>query len=403
MKAMYIDALHGASGDMLISSLVDYGLPVLFLKDIIKKLGVDNFIELKLSQSSRQGITGTHLDVIIDSPESHTYKWQDFVKIVQESNLSDYVKRVTTDIFKLIGQAESEVHNTDINQVEFHELGTLDTLFDVVGFVSSIEELGIGEIYCSPLPRGSGKINTAHGILPVPPPATLKIIEIMDTPSFSPHNLGVATGEMITPTGTAILSTLASFESPVMIISGSGCGLGTRDPESHPNITRIHIGSIESANSNIQFDSELMLLETNIDDTTGEILGYVLERLIDMGAKDVWHTPIQMKKNRPATLLSVLIEKDLFDDISSFMFRETSTLGIRVKDIYRLEADRKIEEFKSSLGNVNIKIKLIAGSFVDAYPEYEDCRDIAIQKSTPLIEVYKTIQSEIRDKFSNNI
>ena len=172
MKSIYIDALHGASGDMLLSSLLDLGLQVSFLENLTKKLGVDNLIDLKVTDSKRNGISGTHLDVIIDSSESHNYRWQDFVEIVKRSDFSDYVKTTTSNIFNLIGQAESEVHGIDINQVEFHELGTLDTLFDVVGVISAIEELDIDKIYCSSLPRGSGTVNTAHGILPVPPPAT---------------------------------------------------------------------------------------------------------------------------------------------------------------------------------------------------------------------------------------
>jgi len=403
MKSIYIDALHGASGDMLLSSLLDLGLQVSFLENLTKKLGVDNLIDLKVTDSKRNGISGTHLDVIIESSESHNYRWQDFVEIVKRSDFSDYVKTTTSNIFNLIGQAESEVHGIDINQVEFHELGTLDTLFDVVGVISAIEELDIDKIYCSSLPRGSGTVNTAHGILPVPPPATVKILEITQAPSFSPTNSMIATGEMITPTGAAILSTISDFDSPTMKIYKSGCGLGTRNPDSYPNVTRVHIGSVLDAYSKNHSSTELLLLETNIDDTSGEILGYVLEKLLDMGAKDVWHTPIQMKKNRPAILLSVLIDKNCFADISEFMFRETSTLGIRVRDIYRVEAERRIEKFESTLGKVNIKIKILDGLFVGAYPEYEDCKAIAISSRISLFEVYNTLQAEIRDKFLNNI
>lgn len=399
MKSIYIDALHGASGDMLLSSLLDLGLPVSFLENLTKKLGVDDLIVLKMTNSKRNGVSGTHLDVIIDSSELHNYRWQDFVDIVKKSDFSDYVKNTTSNIFNLIGRAESEVHGIDINQVEFHELGTLDTLFDVVGVISAIEELSIDKIYCSSLPRGSGTVNTAHGVLPVPPPATVKILEITQAPSFSPTNSMISTGEMITPTGTAILSTISDFASPAMKIYSSGCGLGTRDPDSYPNVTRVHMGSLLDDQSKTFSNTELLLLETNIDDTSGEILGYVLEKLLDMGAKDVWYTPIQMKKNRPAIILSVLIDKDCFADISGFMFRETSTLGIRVRDINRVEAERRIEKFESTLGKVNIKIKMLDGLFVGAYPEYEDCKSIAVSTGISLFEVYNTLQSEMRDKF----
>lgn len=399
MKAIYIDAFHGASGDMLLSSLLDYGLPISFLEDVIKRLGT-NSIVLNMTNSTRKGVHGTHLDVIIDPSETTVYKWQDFVNIVNNSDFSNYLKNKTTDIFKLIGEAEAKVHNTNINEVRFHELGTLDTLFDVVGVIASLEELNIDNVYCSALPRGSGVINSSHGILSVPPPATLEILEMVDIPSFPPNISQPSTGEMITPTGTAILGSIADFESPVMKISGSGCGLGTRNPDSYPNITRIHIGElVNSQFINKPLKSDLMLLETNIDDMSGEILGYLLERLLDMGVKDVWYTSIQMKKNRPGVLVSVLTKEDLYTEIADFIFRETSTLGIRVKNITRLEAERRIEKFESSLGILDIKVKLLNESVIAAYPEYEDCRKIALSQGIALFEVYNIIQAEIQGKF----
>ena len=399
MKAIYIDAFHGASGDMLLSSLLDYGLPISFLEDVIKRLGTYNII-LNTTKSTRKGVHGTHLDVIIDHSETDIYRWQDFVNIVNNSDFSDYLKNKTTDIFKLIGEAEAEVHDTNVNEVRFHELGTLDTLFDVVGLIASLEELNIDKVYCSALPRGSGIINSSHGILSVPPPATLKILEMMNIPSFAPNTSQTPTGEMITPTGTAILGTIANFESPVMEISGSGCGLGTRDPDMYPNITRIHIGELKNSQFiNKPLNSDLVLLETNVDDMSGEILGYLLERLLDMGVKDVWYTPIQMKKNRPGVLVSVLTEEALFTEIADLIFRETSTLGIRVRNIDRLEAGRRIEKFESSLGILDIKVKLSNGSVIAAYPEYEDCRKIALSQGIALLDVYNIIQAEIQDKF----
>jgi len=399
MKGLYINALHGASGDMILSSLLDYGLPISFLENVIDRLSIKN-VTLEMTKSTRKGVKGTHLDVIIDPSSISRYTWKDFVSAVNNSDFSNDVKSTATDIFKLIGKVESMVHEVDIDEVHLHELGTVDTLVDVVGVIASIEELGIDKVYCSSLPMGSGLMNSSHGILTVPPPATLKILEIMKIPSFSPGPTQSPTGEMLTPTGASILGTISNFESPVIEISGSGCGLGTRDSDSYPNVTTIHIGNIDTARGiNGVRSSSLVLLETNIDDTSGEILGYVFERLLNMGVKDVWHTPIQMKKNRPATLMSVLINNRDLTEISNFIFRETTTLGIRVRDINRLEADRRIEKFQSSLGIVDVKVKVSEGLLISISPEYEDCKEIALNQKMILADVYNIIQTEIRDKF----
>lgn len=389
MKVAYVHAIGGASGDMLLASMVDAGLKKSALEKVVESLSVSG-VKIQTSPSRRGGADGTHVDIGLDRNAQVSRSWQDFINIVSESDLSESVKSLSSEIFQLIGQAEGAVHETEPDHVQLHELGTLDTLVDVVGVVAGLEFMGIEKLFCSALPTGSGVVRSQHGLLPVPAPATSKILAITGAPSYPPPTNIPTTGEMLTPTGAAILGTVAEFQSPTMRIEQSGFGMGTRNPESFPNLLTFTIGELIS---NVQ-NPELLLLETNIDDTTGEILGYVQEKLFEIGAKDVWFTPIQMKKNRPAVLLSALVSGSQKEIAAKFLFAETSTLGIRVRSVDRLEAERKIENFHSSLGEVVVKIKILDGEVLAVSPEYEDCKRIALEKSIPLVKVFATIQSE---------
>ena len=396
MKVAYIQALGGASGDMLLASMLDAGLEKSELESLILDLGLTG-ISLQVTSTQRGGISGIHLDVKLDSDSKTPRRWQDFVMIVEASGLSPRVKSQSTEVFRLIGQAEAAVHGVELEHVHLHELGTLDTLVDVVGVIFGLETLRLEKVFCSALPTGSGTLRSQHGLLPVPAPATAAILRATDAPSYPPPSTLPATGEMLTPTGAAILGTIADFSSPVIQISSIGYGLGTRNPDAYPNVLSLTIGELGDINAN-----SLLILETNIDDSTGEVLGYVQERLFDIGAKDVWYTPIQMKKNRPAVLMSALVNYEMKDDAVRLILSETSTLGIRIRSVERIETDRRIVEFQSSFGIVNVKIKVLNGRDIAVSPEYEDCRKIALNKSLPLINVLDMVRFEATAQILGN-
>ncbi len=393
MKVAYIQALGGASGDMLLPARIVAVLEKSELENFVGYLVLTG-IRLQVTSAQRGGISGTHLDIKLDTNSKIPRRWQDFVRIVQASGLSPRVKSQSTEVFRLIGLAEGAVHGVQPEHVHLHELGTLDTLIDVVGVMFGLEKLALEKVFCSALPTGSGTLRSQHGLIPVPAPATAAILQATDSPSYPPPTTLPATGEMLTPTGAAILGTIADFTSPVMQTSSIGYGLGTRNPDEYPNALCLTIGELRGINAN----SDLLILETNIDDSTGEVLGYVQERLFDIGAKDVWYTPIQMKKNRPAVLMSALVTSELKDDAVRLILSETSTLGIRVRSVERIEADRRIEEFQSSMGVVNVKIKVSNGKDIAVSPEYEDCKKIALEKSLPLIKVLDIVRFEASDQ-----
>jgi uncharacterized protein (TIGR00299 family) protein len=394
LKVAYIHSIGGISGDMLLSSLVDLGLDLDDLKRELDNIGVVGF-EFILSQADRNGVKGTHVDVKLDDHGKSVRSITDFVEIVKNSNLTEFVKNKSIEVFSLIGLAESKVHNVSLEEIHLHELGTVDTLVDVIGVIWGFEKLGFTKIFCSPLPIGSGTFKSSHGILPVPAPATAEIIRINRIPVYPPPANNPPTGELLTPTGTAIVSVLAEFSQPIIYIDKIGYGLGTRNPEFYPNVLSIWQGDL------VEIDSSdgLLKMETNIDDSTGEIIGYVKEQLFTMGVKDVWVTAIQMKKNRPGVMLSVLLPSNLKSKVSDFLFNETSTLGIRIQTVDRIEAKRELLLFESSYGPINIKAKYLNGKMISCLPEYEDCRLIADKKHIPLTNILKIVEQEASEYF----
>ena len=395
MRVAYVQAMGGASGDMLLASLIDAGLKMKSLEEIVDLLGIRG-VTFKESKSQRNAVSGTHVDVILDSEAERPRRWQDFVSMVEASSFSPNVKNKARRIFALIGEAESKVHGSDVEHVHLHELGTLDTLVDVVGVIAGLEILGVEKLFCSSLPTGSGTVQTAHGRVMVPAPATETILSMTSAPSHGPLTSMPSTGEMLTPTGAAILGSIAEFDAPVMKIELVGYGLGTRNPDSYPNALSLTIGEIDEEKTS----KGLKLLETNLDDSTGEILGYVQQYLIaKAGIRDVWTTPISMKKDRPGVMLSVLVESSAEAETASFILRETSSLGIRTRTVERIIAERSIEELSLAIGTCNVKIKSLGGQVVSASPEFEDCKKIAEQIDMPVIEVMKIVQSEADRRF----
>ena len=390
----YFHCIGGASGDMILGALVDSGVALDELERELGKLDVPGF---SLSQRTEQrgGLRGTLVSVTLDDEGRKPRRWQDFVDIIERSSLNKSVVERARRVFRRLAEAEAHVHGASTEEVQLHELGEVDTLVDVIGSVVGLDLLGIESVYCSAFPSGSGVVVTAHGVMPVPAPATAALFALAAAPVVPPPGNHTDTGEMVTPTGAAILTTLATFSRPSMRVERVGYGLGSRDPSRYPNALALWLGrGPEQA-----LVSDLTLVETNIDDMSPELLGFVQERLFELGARDVWFTPIQMKKNRPASMLSAIVSSDLESRAVALIMTETTTLGLRVRPVERYEADREVVEVETSLGPVEVKLKSLDGRAVAVSPEYEACRRIALKRGLPLQEVYRTVQREVEARF----
>ena len=377
---------------MVLGALVDAGVPLQHIRDALDTMDVSG-VDLVARQSQRAGVTGTFVRVELDDSARQTHRFDDFIHTVQSSALSKRIKRQAAAIFGRMADAEARVHRISAEHLHLHELGTLDTLVDVVGAVVGLEYLGIERVFASPFPMGTGVFRSAHGVLPVPSPATSALFTMADAPLVQAPGNPLRTGEMVTPTGAGIITTLAEFRQPRMAMEAHGYGLGSRDPEEYPNVLGLWVGEVDVK----PYVGGLSLIETNLDDSTGELLGYVHERLFELGARDVWFTPIQMKKNRPATLLSAIVDQRIEREAVELVMRETTTLGVRVRPVERYEASREIQSMETALGVVTVKLKILNGEVVSVSPEYEDCRKLAAETGIPLREVYRIVQRDAED------
>lgn len=390
-KTAYLNLIGGASGDMLLAALLDAGLPLPALRAELAKLPAQGFA-LVPTAAQRGGVHGTHLRVELGDPAGEKLTWRDFRRLVQESALDDVVKGQALAVFKNLAEAERLAHKDEADNLdaELCELGSLDTLVDVVGAVSGLRLLGVERVSASPLPSGAGVIRSAHGPLPAMGPATSRLAAMANAPVVTP---GDVRGEMVTPTGAALVITLADFRRPTLRLERVGYGLGTKNLPDYPNVLALWIG--EEATDAVDAPSRpIVLLETNIDDMSPQVFGYVQERLMAMGALDAWFSPIQMKKNRPATLLSVMLPAALEARVVEFLFKETSTLGVRTRPIVRHEAPRESIAVETRYGPVSVKVKRWNGRAVAVAPEYEDCRAIAERTGVSLQEVMEEVKRE---------
>ncbi len=395
MRVGYIHMIGGASGDMLLGALLDAGLSPADLEGELMKLPVPG-CAIAATRGHRGGLPGVHvtLDTGGSAAESVRMGWQDFADAINGSGLAPSVAERSLRVLRLLEEAERSVHGAAPGDPSPHphELGTLDTLVDVVGTVAGLELLGVERVYAGPIPMGSGVIKAAHGPLPASAPATMALAVMANAPvTPPPHGY---TGELVTPTGAALVTGLASFERPAMRLERAGYGLGTRNPESFPNAVALWLGEVDAVPARRQ----VTLLETNIDDASPQILGYAQERLFEMGALDVWHTPIQMKKNRPGTLLSVLVPASLEVEAVAMLLRETTTLGVRRREVERYEAEREMRDVRTEFGPVAVKVKLLDGRPVAAAPEYDACRAIAVERGLPLQEVLARVGQAAREQ-----
>ena len=383
MRVAYIQSIGGASGDMLLGALLDLGLPLEALQKGLSALRLKGY-ELSTTQETRCEVRGTKLGVNLLDDKKLAPKA--LLKTVELSRLPTSVKAQSIQILSTLWQAESRVHGETPEELELEELGTIDTLIDVVGFSIGLHHLEIEQVYASPLVLGMSEPPRWPGGYSNPAPATLELVAMARAPVVADQPLYQGAGELTTPTGAALITSLATFERPAMAVSGVGIGLGGKDPENFPNVVRLWLGDTEQP-SVAQRQGQITLLETNLDDVTGEVLGYTQEMLFQLGALDVWQTPIQMKKNRPGVILSALVPQHLESQAVELILRETPTLGVRSRPVERYIAERESFEVETDLGTVSVKVKYLEGQAISAVPEYEDCRRIAQETGTPLQEI----------------
>ncbi len=389
-RIVYLDCFSGISGDMLLGAIIDAGVEVEALSAELGKLGVAGW-SLRAERVRRGGIAATLAHVDLDESKQPHRRLPDVLAIIHASSLPHEDRTRVNDIFCTLADAEARVHGTTPEEIEFHEVGSLDAIVDVAGAVAGMRMLGVDQLYCSPLPAGGGVARSMHGELPVPAPAVLELVAMCGAPLAS--SSADRPMELVTPTGAAIVAMSAAFERPAMHVTRVGHGAGGRDPEGWPNVLRLWLGeAIEPSRP------AMLLIETNIDDMNPEIFGYVQELLFAAGAADVWFQPIQMKKNRPGVLLAALCSAEREHDVTSVLLRETSTLGVRVSTVARHEAQRETFEFESSLGPAAVKVKRLPGEPPRVAPEYEACRRIAEARGMPLAEVYRVVEREALER-----
>jgi len=369
---------------MLLGALIDLGLSLDELRDALGRMDLQGY-ELEAEDQLRHGISGTKLTVR-DSAREHPARHLSHVRaLIQSSSLPERVKSVSQAVFERIAKAEGHIHGASPEEVHFHEISAVDSLVDIVGFVAGLELLGIERVFASSVPLGSGTIVAAHGLIPVPAPATLALLAEGGAPT-RPHQ---AETEIVTPTAAALLAELATFERPAMRVQGVGYGFGDKEFP-WTNMLRVWQGLTGGRLGSGK--DRVVVVESNLDDVTGEMLGYAMERLFSIGALDVWFTPVQMKKDRPGIVLSALAHPDKADEIADVILRETPTLGVRVSPVIeRIVSERKLRQVETPWGSVQVKEKWIGGEPVAVSPEFEDCARIAREQSLPLAQVFAAV------------
>lgn len=385
MRILYFDCPTGISGDMCLASLIDLGVSVEKLKKELKKLNLSGY-EIKVTRENRGAINGVRFKV--RSSETHPHRtFKDIKNLIERSGLKKDVKELSIRIFTHLAKAEGKVHGISPMKVMFHEVGAIDSIVDIVGVSIALKELDIDEVRASAIPTGSGFVNTMHGRLSVPAPAT---IEVLKGVPIVPSPIEM---ELTTPTGAVILKTVSKGfgKMPAMTVKNIGYGLGGKDFKEMPNALRAVIGEAD-----VSKDSSVIVIETNVDDMTPQTVGYLLERLIKQGALDAFITPVQMKKGRPGFLLTVLSGEKEKDKLTEIIFRESTSIGVRHYCAARTCLERKIARVKTPLGPVRVKVSTLNGKTVNIQPEYEDCKKIAEKKKLPLREVMDEVKKKYR-------
>lgn len=389
MTLAYFDCFSGISGDMTLGALVDAGLPIEVLRSELEKLNLPGYT-ISSEKVRRSGLSATKVHVVLDKKKQPTRHLADISRIINGSSLSPVIKQKSLSIFQQLAEVEATVHGTTPEKVHFHEVGAVDALVDIVGSVIGLEHLGITEIIGSPVNVGSGTIHTAHGKLPVPAPATAELLR--NIPLYSSS----ITFELTTPTGAAIISTLASSFGPLpqMKVGRIAYGAGNKDIPGQSNALRLMIGELLP----VYDEDTSTLIDTNIDDMNPQLYDHVIEKLLAQGAQDAFLTPIIMKKGRPGILLSVLCDRSKSDAVLDTIFRETTSIGVRIGETGRKKLSREVREIETVYGRVRVKISRRGDEIMTITPEYEDCRKLAEEKQVPV----KTIIEKAKAGFSQS-
>ena len=434
MRIAYLDCFSGISGDMFLGALVDAGVPASALQETVAALNLG--ARLEISRVQRAGISATKVDVYshgekdlpreqywnqkrarkehshshghdpvqllehnygeaawrtgVSAPHQPERSLNEIREIIKQAGISDSARKTALAIFAALGETEAKIHHSDVQDIHFHEVGAVDAMVDIVCAAVGVETLGVDEVVCSPLNVGGGTVSCAHGTLPVPAPATLELLK--DAPVYSS---GIQ-AELVTPTGAAIVKTLAKrFATfPAMTVEKVGYGAGTRELVEQANVLRITIGELQNTASDVAQET-ITVLEINLDDLNPQIFGYVMERLLEEGALDVFAMPVQMKKNRPGILLTVLCKPGDATKLTGLIFSETSTLGVRQHEEKRQVLDREWVTVTTRWGVVRMKVASMNGTVTNYAPEYEDCRRLASEHKVAL----KTVMQEAVQKY----
>jgi len=392
MKLAYFDCFSGISGDMTLGALLDAGCAVEHLRYELSGLQVPGW-ELAVEKVWKNGMAATYVRVKTEDQAKHR-SLSAILEILEKSQLAARVRQRAAAIFRRLGEAEASVHDVPLEKIHFHEVGAVDAIVDIVGACIGFEALGIEKFACSALNVGGGTAKMAHGVLPVPAPATAKLLQGKPT-----YSNGVQK-ELVTPTGAAIVATLceAFGPQPAMSVNAIGYGAGTADLEGQPNVVRIMVGEEVAAGSGFEkdaqgkaaatgFDEEIAVIEANLDDMNPQIYGYFLEKALAAGALDVYTTPVQMKKNRPGVLLTVLCKPGDTQGLMALVFEETTTFGARTYRAQRRVLPREWVNVATQFGDVRVKVSRVNGSVLHAAPEFEDCKRVADEKNVPLQRV----------------
>ncbi|HEY2840319.1 MAG TPA: nickel pincer cofactor biosynthesis protein LarC [Pirellulales bacterium] len=382
MRIAYIDCMSGISGDMTLGALVDAGVDLAALNTAITSLGIAG-CRLAAAEVKKNGFRATQVTVVHEPEHAHRHLHH-ITDMIDASALSERQKDLAKRIFTRLGEAEAKVHGTTIRKVHFHEVGAVDSIADIVGSAVAWDLLAVDRIVASPVPTGRGSIEIAHGRVSIPAPATAELL------AGVPLAESFVESELTTPTGAAILATLVDQfgQLPAMTIEKIGYGAGQRDLKDQANLLRIFVG--ETADNTTS--DQVWVLETNLDDTSGEVIGYCTTKLLEAGALDVYTTSIQMKKNRPGVMLSVLSPAEKVEKLERILFRETSTLGVRRWPVSRHKLERKEHTVETEWGPIAGKLGWIAGQAPSFSPEFESCQRVAAERGVPLKAVYESAQ-----------
>lgn len=386
MRILYYDCFAGISGDMNLGALIDLGVDAEYLKQELGKLNIDGF-HLTVEPDMRRGISGTKATVIVENPDNEKHRHLRHVEeIVNNSLLSDKVKHLSLKIFRLIAEAEAKVHNIDIQRVHFHEVGALDSIADIVGAAICLDFLNVDKVMSTPIQLGGGTVKCAHGVMPVPAPATALIVE------HTPVKTGLVQHEATTPTGAAILvATVDEFSEQInFAITKTGYGIGQRDVSEVPNILRVFLSESEFGENDWLLE-QATVLECNIDDMNPEHYEHLFNLLFEAGASDVWLSPIIMKKSRPANTLSILAKPELANKLKVLVFEHSTTLGIRESSIQKSSLRREEKTVSTQYGEVKVKISSLNGKPISTKPEADDCIRLAIEHKVAISEIEKAV------------